>query len=156
MNTLLKLTYVFLLGLILFASCKPQKMNNQGIQGNVYWIEGNQMPQASEKEASSLFLKAEKAVKRTIHIHQLTHINQASLGDYLFGSIETPLVASIETNEEGEFSIELPPGKYSIFTVEENGYFASVFDLDSYIHPVEVKKGEWNKVTITINYEATF
>lgn len=131
-------------------------MNNQGIQGNVYWIEGNQMPQASQEAPSSLPPSAKKAVKRTIHIHQLTHINQASLGDYLFGNIETPLVASIETNEEGEFSIELPPGKYSIFTVEENGYFASVFDLDSYIHPVEVEKGEWSRVAITINYEASF
>lgn len=60
MNTLLKLTYVFLLGLILFASCKPQKMNNQGIQGNVYWIEGNQMPQASEKKLQAFFPKLKR------------------------------------------------------------------------------------------------
>ncbi|MDO6439475.1 carboxypeptidase regulatory-like domain-containing protein [Cyclobacterium sp. 1_MG-2023] len=156
MNTFLKLTYLCFLGLVVFASCKPQKMKNQGIHGNVYWIEGNQMPQASQDEASSLSPAAQNPVKRTIHIHQLTHINQASLGDYLFGSIETPLVASIETNDEGEFSVELPPGKYSIFTVEENGYFASIFDLDSYIHPVHVEKGEWSKVAITINYKATF
>jgi hypothetical protein len=156
MNTFFKLTYLCFLGLVLLASCKPQKMKNQGIHGNVYWIEGNQMPQASRGEATSLSPADQKPVKRTINIHQLTHINQASLGDYLFGNIETPLVASIETNEAGEFSVELPPGKYSLFTVEENGYFASIFDLDSYIHPVNVEKGEWSSISITIDYKATF
>ena len=157
MNKYSNLIYLCILSLFLFSSCKTNKISTQGIKGQIYWVEGNQMPQATagdKPESASPTTK--KPVKRTIQIHQLTHINEASLGDYLFGNIETPLVASVETNKEGEFSVELPPGKYSIFTVEEKGYFASIFDLDSYIHPVTVKEKEWNKVEIIIDYKASF
>ena len=114
------------------------------------------MPQASQETATSFSPAGKKPVIRTINIHQLTHINEANLGDYLFGNIETPLVVSVETNNEGEFSVMLPPGKYSLFTVEEKGYFASIFDLDSYIHPVKVEKNEWSQVEIIIDYKASY
>lgn len=95
-------------------------------------------------------------VKRTIRIHALTHINEANLGDYLFGDIETPLITEVETDESGRFEVKLPPGKYSLFTMEEKGYFANIFDLDSYIHPVTVEKNQWKKTEITIDYEASY
>ena len=113
------------------------------------------MPQMAE-EGKKVDRPGKKGVARTIRIHELTHINQARLGDYLFGDIETPLVAEVETDGEGRFSIELPIGKYSLFTVEESGYFANIFDLDSYINPVEVKKGEWTEANILVNYEAAY
>ena len=156
MNKFSSLTYVCILSLFLFSSCKTNKISTQGIKGQIFWVEGNQMPQAKSEGSTSVSPAAKRPVKRTIQIHQLTHINEASLGDYLFGNIETPLVASVETNNEGEFSVKLPPGKYSIFTVEENGYFASIFDLDSYIHPVKVEENEWSKIEITIDYKASF
>lgn len=127
-----------------------------GIEGQVIWVEGNQMPQSTDKKSQSPSSGKGKPAKRTIRIHQLTHINQASLGDYLFGNIETPLVAEVETDEQGYFKVALPPGRYSIFTVEENGYFANVFDLDSYIYPLTVEKSKWNKIQIRIDYKAVY
>lgn len=127
-----------------------------GIEGQVIWIEGNQMPQVSDNKSELAAPMNGEPAKRTIRIHQLTHINQASLGDYLFGDIETPLVAEVETDEKGYFKVELPPGRYSIFTVEESGYFANVFDLDSYIHPLTVEKSKWNKVQIRVDYKAAY
>lgn len=127
-----------------------------GIEGQVFWVEGNQMPQLSENKKQEAAEQAGKPTKRTLRIHELTHINQANLGDYLFGDIETPLVKEVETNEEGYFKVELPPGRYSIFTVEEKGYFANVFDLDSYIHPVTIEKSGWNRIKILIDYQATY
>lgn len=156
MNKFPNLIYLCILAFFLFTSCKTNKLSTQGIKGQIFWVEGNQMPQAAGETTTSVSPAAKKPVKRTVQIHQLTHINEASLGDYLFGNIETPLVASVETNNEGEFSVKLPPGKYSIFTVEENGYFASIFDLDSYIHPVNVEENEWSQVEIIINYKASF
>ena len=146
---------VFLLLMILAFSCKSTKVDTQGLRGQVYWLEGNQMPQMVE-EGKKMDRPGKKEVARTLRIHELTHINQARLGDYLFGDIETPLVAEVETDDEGRFSVELPIGKYSIFTVEESGYFANVFDLDSYINPVEVKEGEWTQADILVNYEAAY
>jgi hypothetical protein len=136
-------------------SCKSNKRDTQGIQGQVFWIEGNQMPQVLE-EGEIPDRGHRKGTKRTLRVHELTHINQARLGDALFGEIETPLVVEVETDEEGKFSVELPAGRYSVFTVEEHGYFANIFDLDSYINPFEVQNGKWTQADILINYKATY
>src|SRR5690606_6174788 len=136
-------------------ACKTAKKDGQGIQGQVFWLEGNQMPQVVQ-EGEITDRPAKKGVKRTIKIHELTHINQARLGDALFGDIETRLVKEIETDDSGNFSVELPTGKYSIFTVEEEGHFANILDLDSYINPFEVKEGEWTQADILINYQAAY
>lgn len=146
---------VFLLLTILTFSCKSAKIDTQGLRGQVYWLEGNQMPQMVD-EGKEVERSEKKGVARTLRIHELTHINQARLGDYLFGDIETPLVAEVETDDHGRFSVELPVGKYSVFTVEESGYFANIFDLDSYINPIEVEKGEWTHADILVNYEAAY
>lgn len=152
---ILKAVAFFTVLLALSFSCKTTKNNGTGILGQVFWLEGNQMPQVAA-EGNITERPVKKGIKRTIKIHELTHINQARLGDALFGDIETPLVREIETDESGNFSIALPPGKYSIFTVEETGYFANIFDLDSYINPFEVKDGEWTQADILINYAAAY
>lgn len=151
------LNYILLFSLLagLSFSCKTAKKPGQGIQGQVFWLEGNQMPQRME-EGEGQERPTKKGVKRTLRIHELTHINQAALGDALFGDIETSLVEEIETDEAGNFSVELPPGTYSIFTVEETGYFANILDLDSYINPFEVKEGKWTQADILINYQAAY
>ena len=128
----------------------------EGIRGQVFWVEGNRMPQANQSAGQPGFPPEKKPIQRTLRIHQRTHINQTSLGDYLFGDIETALVAEIQTDESGFFEVPLPPGTYSIFTVEENGYFANVFDLDSYVHPVTVTENTWETTQITINYMANY
>jgi len=150
-----KAIVVFTILVTVAISCKTAKKDGQGIQGQVFWLEGNQMPQVAN-EGEIVERPAKRGVKRTIKIHELTHINQARLGDALFGDIETPLVKEIETDESGNFSVELPAGKYSIFTVEEEGHFANILDLDSYINPFEVKEGEWTQADILINYQASY
>ena len=150
-----KTTLLFIILAAIAFSCKTAKVETQGIQGQVFWLEGNQMPQIVE-EGQVSSRPEKKGVKRTLRIHELTHINQARLGDALFGDIETPLVAEVETDESGNFSVELPIGRYSIFTIEENGYFANIVDLDSYINPFEVKEGEWTQANILINYKAAY
>lgn len=150
-----RISFIFLILAFFVFSCKSSKRDTQGIQGQVFWIEGNQMPQVLE-EGEISDREHKEGVKRTIRIHELTHINQAKLGDALFGEIETPLVAEVETDEEGKFSVELPAGKYSVFTEEETGYFANIFDLDSFVNPFEVQNGKWTQADILINYQATY
>ena len=151
----IKTLALFALVIALGFACKTAKKDGQGIQGQVFWLEGNQMPQMME-DGQIPPQPAKRGVKRTVKIHELTHINQARLGDALFGDIETPLVWEIETDESGNFSVELPAGRYSLFTVEENGHFANILDLDSYINPFEVKEGEWTQADILINYQAVY
>ncbi|WP_215224491.1 carboxypeptidase-like regulatory domain-containing protein [Echinicola shivajiensis] len=138
-----------------FFGCKAQRVDTQGIIGQVYWVEGNLMPTISDGNTVPEKPPREK-VKRKIRIYERTHINEAKMGDLLFSEIETPMVAEIETEEDGSFVIGLPPGTYSVFTVEEGGYFANVFDLDTFIQPVEVLDGEWSNMEILINYKAAY
>jgi len=149
----MKRIFTVLILLILLGSCKSSQMSGQGIQGQVLWVAGNQMPQANDRGVNP---EEKVPVQRTLRIHELTHINQARLGDALFGDIETPLIEEVKTDEEGRFSVKLPAGRYTVFTVEKSGYFANVFDLDSYINPYEVKEGEWTKAEILINYEGAY
>lgn len=141
---------------VLLHGCKAQRVDTQGIVGQLYWIEGNLMPRVTDSGAEIPKKPEKEKVKRTIRIYERTHINQATMEGTLFTNIETPMVAEIETEEDGSFILGLAPGQYSIFTVEDTGYFANVYDLDSYIHPIEVKEGEWANTEILINYKAAY
>ncbi|EON75362.1 hypothetical protein ADIS_4066 [Lunatimonas lonarensis] len=79
-----------------------------------------------------------------------------NVGDFLIGSIQTPRIAELETDENGRFEIELPIGAYSVFTVEEEGYFANVFDQYNHVNPIQVKEGEWTFLEIVVNYLAVY
>lgn len=145
-----------ILGLGLATGCKTPKEATQGIQGQLFWVEGNLMPQASGDGSGRTEKTGRKGVQRTIKIHSLTHIDQLSIGDYLIGTIRTPEIASLETEPDGTYRIELPIGKYSLFTVEQDGFFANIFDSENHINPVEVKAGEWSQFDIIINYKAVY
>lgn len=154
-TTLIKAFYLLLcVGLAI--GCKTSKEKTQGIHGRLFWVEGNLMPQASEEGTGPTEETLRKGVQRTLKIHPLTHIDQLSIGDYLIGTIQTPEIASFQTETDGSFRIELPIGKYSLFTVEKEGYFANIFDSENHINPVEVKAGEWSKFDIIINYKAVY
>ncbi|MCC5936298.1 MAG: carboxypeptidase regulatory-like domain-containing protein [Lunatimonas sp.] len=143
--------------LLVVASCKPIKPITQGLRGQVFWVEGNLMPQVSEDgSAAPGEAQAKRGAKRILRIHALTTLDQVSLGDFLIGSIQTEQVAEVETESDGSFHIELPAGRYSVFTVEEEGYFANIFDQQNHINPVEVNVGEWSFLEIVINYRAVY
>lgn len=154
-NTLINFLYLLLcVGLAI--GCKSPKEKTQGIHGHIYWVEGNLMPQASEEGTALTEQQLRQGIQRTVKVHSRTHIDQLSIGDYLIGSIQTPEIATFESDPDGSYRIELPIGKYSLFTLEKEGYFANIFDSENYINPVEVKAGEWSKFDIIINYKAVY
>lgn len=148
---LLALTTVFT-----FTQCKPYQPEGQGITGQVTWLEGNQMPTISETGNESKKDPKGIPVKRTIRIYPLLKISDMSLEDGLFKSLAAKPITEIETDESGKYSIKLSPGRYSVFTVEEDGLFANTFDGEGNVQPVTVKEGEWTLLDIVINYKAVF
>lgn len=147
---------LFLIVAVVFCACRPTKPESQGIRGQVYWVEGNLMPQVGEDGSVSQERDQKSKVARRLVIHALTTLDQLHVGDYLIGSIGTELITEVKTEADGSFEIELPIGRYSVFTVEEEGFFANVFDRDNHVNPVEVKKGEWSFLEIIINYRAVY
>lgn len=95
-------------------------------------------------------------VKRTLLIYPLTNLADAKMEDGLFVQIKGEAIIQTESDENGEFALELSPGRYSIFTQEEGGLFANIFDGEGNIQPVTIKEKEWTKLDIIINYKAVF
>lgn len=134
-----------------FIACKSSTAQQvtQGIRGQVLWFEGNFMPGPGQSNKG-------KPVQREVLIYDLTSMNNVIKEDQLYSEVPSELVKTVETDENGKFSVSLPPGRYSLFTKEEEGLFANVFDGEGNINPVIVNPGEMTAVTIDINYKAVY
>ena len=155
---MLRLSIYLIMIVLSLDGCKAIKMEQdqeQGIIGQIYWMEGNQMPMIVEDGEEPI--KQEKAkVQRTVKIYELTKVNQLEQANGLFSEPPTKLVAEVTSDESGHFKVGLPPGTYSVFTVEEGGFFANLFDQEMNVNPVEITEEEWMILNIKIDYKAFF
>lgn len=138
-----------LLSLITFSG-KNNSVCNQGIKGKVVWIGGNQMPGPGRQTSRGA------GIKREILIYKPTTMDNAIRTGSLYSEIKTELVAKTSSKEDGSFRIKLPPGEYSVFIKEKEGYFANLFDGEGRINIIEVKRGEFSEVTIRVDYQAAY
>lgn len=141
--------------LLLAVTKSCEEMPEQGLAGKVRWLEGNLMPTISENPDETPQKKGEP-VQRELHIYELTTMDEATAEGTFFQDLQTELVKTVETNEEGEFVVALPAGRYSVFVKEEQGLFANSFDGEGHINPVKVKEGEVTEIQIDINYAAAY
>lgn len=124
----------------------------QGIAGKVLWESGNQMPSPDAPRSSS-----KRGVQRTVYVYELTNGAQANTTDGTFyTNIKTNLVTQVATDADGNFAVRLEPGRYSLFTKEEKGLYANLFDGENNIFPVEVKEGQVTNVEFLVNYNASY
>ena len=154
----MKYTRIFLFAMLSFlmSFCGVQKSNpssiKQGVSGRVLWMEGNFMPSPDRPNRSQ-----GTPAKRTVYIYQLTKLSEVSGESPLFAAVRSTLVAKVKTDKQGYFSCQLSPGKYSIFTrEEEDKFFANLFDGDGNIAPFAVKADEVTKYDVSVNYKAAF
>lgn len=97
-----------------------------------------------------------KPVKRTIRIYPLTKFSDLKMEDGLFTAIASKPITEVESDKQGKYSIQLSPGRYSVFIVEENGLFANIFDGEGNVQPVTVKENEWTLLDVEVNYKAVY
>lgn len=155
---MIRLSLYLIVALLSLEGCKAIHMDQdqeQGIIGQLYWMEGNQMPRIVE-DGEEPVTQEKIGIQRTVRIYELTRLDQLEQSNGLFAAPPTTLVAEVTSDESGHFKVGLPPGKYSIFTVEENGLFASIFDQEMNVHPVEISEDEWMIINLTIDYKAYF
>ncbi len=143
---------------LLLASMNKSCNSNveQGLAGQVFWLEGDMMPSINDApDVNRKKLKGEP-VEREVHIYKLTTMDEATSEGPFFKNIRTKLIETVQSNEEGQFIVSLPAGRYSVFVKEESGLFANLFDGEGYINPVEVKEGEITPIKIEVNYKAAY
>lgn len=126
----------------------------QGISGQVLWLEGNFMPTIDA--GSNRKRNQGEPVAREIHIHELTNVGDVVQDGLFYSQINSKLIETVQSDEEGHFQVQLSPGRYSLFVKEEKGFFANIFDIDNNINPVEVKEDEITEITVKINYKAAY
>lgn len=139
-------------------SCKAPQGNasknediSQGIAGRVLWREGNFMPTINgNNENKSL------GIEREIMIYELTNLNQVSRNGEFYNDIQTKLIKTANSKADGSFKISLEPGVYSIFTKEEGGLYANIFDGENNIFPITVEPGKVTGLTIIVDYKAAY
>lgn len=119
---------------------------HQGIEGTVYVRSGNQMPSPGRPRP------VPRGIQTTLYVYELTNITQvARVGQSAYyQSIRTKLVRAVETDSLGHFRIGLPVGRYSLFTKKNGNFYASVFDMENNIAPVEVMEGKMTQVDCTM------
>lgn len=142
---------------VIVSGCATQRVfeHKQGVTGEVRWFEGNLMPTVGDSINEERY--SGRPVKRTIHIFEATRQSDAVVVDgQFFSSIRSTLIKKISTDEEGKFHVGLPPGRYSIFVVENGRLYANTFDGKNYINPVTVQPGSYTDIQISINYKAYY
>ena len=142
------------LGMV-FQNCKPYKPEGQGITGTVTWVEGNQMPMVSDS-IDNASKTAAKPIKRSVRIYPLIQFEDLKIENGLYTALAEKPLTEVETDEKGNYSVQLSPGRYSIFVVEEGGLFANIFDGEGNVQPVTVKENEWTLLDIEVNYKAVY
>ncbi len=154
--TYIKKNITILCSMFLLMSCTLQ--NNarpsikQGVYGYVYWVQGNMMPSPDEPKANG-----GRAVEKQINIYKVATFKDVEGQAPLFTKINAQLVKAIKSNSKGFYQCELPPGKYSIFTIEEkNSFFANSFNGEGEINTVEIVAGQKVKLDINVNYKAAY
>lgn len=136
--------------------CKQISTSGQGVKGEITWIEGNQMPKKMDSGAAQTTDLVGIPVRRIVRIYPLLNLSDVSMENGLIQNLANSPITEVESDENGNYSLQLNPGKYSIFTVEADGLFANIFDDQGNVQPFTVKEGEWIKINIIINYKAVF
>jgi len=123
---------------------------DQGIRGQVLWLEGNFMP-GPDREA-----RRGEPAERTLYIFPaLKHAELEQTGTF-YKKPKVEPVKVVKSDEEGKFSVTLPPGLYSLLSREEDGLYANLFDGEGRVFPIVVKSGEFTEVIFRIDYKAVF
>lgn len=124
---------------------------DQGIWGYVRFWDGDFIPPLPHEGTIT-------GVSREMHIYELTSADDVEPAGYdcFYSTVYTPLVAVVQSADNGFFEIALEPGDYSVFSLEEDGLLYANQFYGGYIFPVKVEPGEATQITFDITYSAMF
>jgi hypothetical protein len=139
------LSQIVLIGLML--QCASIK---QGIEGRLIWVEGNQMPGPDRKPAPS------QSVAREVYIYPLLSMSDVKMEGVFVLEVNQQPIAKVQSDQNGNFVADLPPGEYSILIKEADGLFVNSFDSRNHLNPIVVKSRDVTRMEIYINYLAAY
>jgi len=142
--------YIFFLALFLSCSGNSNyQTGSQGITGKVLWLEGNFMPGPGQT-------KTGKPIEKELYFFPVLNIKDISGSGPFYELKDYKPVGKVKSDSKGQFKILLPIGVYSLFSKEDEGFYASVQDGEGNINPIEVKRNEYNEIVFKIDYKAAY
>lgn len=125
-----------------------------GVWGTVSNMEGDFMPMVPPCNSCGHHCP----VQRTVKIYDYTLFSEGITSEPYSGfydSLKTSLIAQVDTDADGFFQVDIPPGHYSMMVVENGKLYANLMDGQGGINPFTLTTGIEN-VNIVMTYKATF
>jgi hypothetical protein len=136
------------------ASALPRvRAQMSGIEGKVYLLSRNRMPSPPRRPTDTIRRPAEgQGIKATICVFGLTNDSEVTRQGTSpwCEAIHTRLIRQVDTDDKGNFTIQLPPGTYSVFTKKDNLFYASRRDEKNNIAPVKILPGKMTRIDCSI------
>lgn len=123
---------------------------SQGLAGTLIITEGNCMPMFDTYNWINTF-KA-YPVKRKILIYEYTLLNNVIGYGPFYDSVETHIIGETESDENGFYQIKVDSGRYSIFILENEKYYASSGDGQGGINPIYINIDSVSIKNLRIDY----
>lgn len=125
---------------------------SQGVWGNVWFWEGNFEPPVDPNHAKIT------PVVREIYIYEATtdSMVESLNGGTFFTRINSTLITTVQSDNDGFFQVTLDLGKYSFFVKEDTLYYANRWDGEGHILSAIVTENNVTKNQIDITYKAVY
>ena len=128
----------------------------QGIQGRFTKLSGNFMPRISDDATSD---SSTASVSTNIWVFSSRVKSDVPTPQWISiadAQNHPQFIMVIPTDENGEFSIGLEPGIYTLFTESDELLYLNSFDGEGYYSSVEVTEGATNFVELVNSEDAVF
>ena len=121
----------------------------QGVWGDVWFWSGDFMPVGRGKICQ---------VERKVMVFESTKLADVVQNGFsaFYTEVNTKLVKTIISDKDGFFQLDLQPGNYSLFIMEEDMYYANSFGSGGIIFPINIESEKVTEVRFDITYNATF
>ena len=121
-----------------------------GLSGTLTKREGDCEPISSNAPHEKTCF--EYPVSRTIYIYEFTTMK--NVGGYLpfFDSVNTNFVGQSIADADGFYQFTLSPGKYSVFVMENNKFYANSFDGTDGVNPIVIKTDSVSVLNMQLDY----
>ncbi len=119
--------------------------NGAGVFGQASMVSGNCMPGPLSKNSSC----TTSFVSRNIYVRELTSVDDSVTYGYF--QFDDEPIASIVSDEQGMYSLDLEPGTYSIFIEDDGKEYCNNFNVDGVACLIEVKADLKTDFNITID-----
>lgn len=151
-STFFKQITLYCLFICSFLSVVGCSRDSVKVTGNVIRVRGNQMP------SPDLPNPAYPGFRTTVFFFEpALQSNARKAGmDGVFYDVGTRLAGKADTDAQGNFSLRLKPGRYSVLIGRDTLFYANIIDGQGYLHPVEVRKGEPNRIGLRADWDAKY